>query len=852
MTELINIQNREQFENFLSHMRQATIVAADTETNGLEYYRRHNIISISVYLPEFDISYNLPFFHGIGTIDVRYNASTEGKAFNEMSWQGYAKSDIYLAYWFDMYRKAIDFGNLPSTWYEEIKDVWGLEGVTYIFHNARFDLHMLHADGYPVPDTVLDTLLELHILHEDWRGIRVDAPYKNAQGEWTTTLKKKQNGNRQLKWQANFWGLPNAHVGENELLAAKNEFEDTLARFIVRDHLANPMNAGLVYAKFKGATPEEMRHAEHYDTEWFDKQVDRIAKKLKLNSKSHMWMLPSDKVATYAMMDTVLTYQLHQKISPMLASWHNTELFEHLCYIQLHVAWEMEKNGIKLDKDEAYRQIDLYTPRIAEIEEIFNVWGLTLSFSDAPEDTIHNMILAYDELNPSSPMQLLPYLNSALQHPFDLSLMPQWMDESLVRGLVNEPMLDTELSSTSIKELDDYRKHPVVALLLEYRKLQKTIKTYLNKWLSAVDPDGLIHPSMNMDGTVSGRLSSSGDMGNGQNIPERGGYTIKRSLVAYPEHILFSIDYEQLEARIASWIAETLLPSQGAYVLENRTMTNLFVSGEDMHSYARDMINVKDTVYPNMSYAEIAVANGVNPSKFSEEGLIAYVDRKILRQMAKTLNFGLLYSGTHYMVMTLLGIGKEQAIALVDKWRKLFPAFQKAQDYYETLAQQWRVLPNGKGRGMYVTQPITGRHRKFHKYDTWMWYYDSDNVRKGFNPREAEARKAWNNVVQGLSGFLSVDSALEYYGAWGKDAIKFFAQIHDALDGNAQRDQLWHVEKLMNCMVDYDVTPSLGVSLEAGTNWQPATEYDNPHGMREVEDLQTWINSGGHEGYKGW
>ena len=59
----MNVQTREQFEQALKDIEQADIIVADTETNGLKHYRDHCIISISVYIPAIDTSYNLPFRH---------------------------------------------------------------------------------------------------------------------------------------------------------------------------------------------------------------------------------------------------------------------------------------------------------------------------------------------------------------------------------------------------------------------------------------------------------------------------------------------------------------------------------------------------------------------------------------------------------------------------------------------------------------------------------------------------------------------------------------------------------------------------------------------------------------------
>jgi DNA polymerase I-like protein with 3'-5' exonuclease and polymerase domains len=842
--KMINIQTREQFDEALEYLAKAKFVVADTETNGLGYYRGDYIISISVYLPDFDKAYNFPFKHGEGIVRPRYTGkNTASTNFADMTWQGNAKKDIYLGYMFAKFKESVDseyFGNLPVEWMDELKAVWGLEGVTYLFHNARFDLHMLRDSGFPTPDKTLDTMLALHLVHEDWRGIQVEAPYKEN-NKWVmlengTPLKKKQYGNRKLKWQSMFWGLENAHIGENELEGAKIEFERTLANYICDTALQDRMNDSLRYKKQVDQNSV--------------KQLGRITSKLNISSKAHMWMLPSQDVWEYAVMDTILTYKLYQKLLPILESWDNVGLFFNACAIQQHVAWVMECNGMQIDEEQAKVQIATLEPRIQEIDDVFSTWGLNLSLEGLSEQYAKEVRASGGgaSVNFASPEQLLPYLNDMLTTSVDLSLIPDWFDKKKIAECDNAPM-EVRLKSTAKEALEPYAAHPVVMLLMEYRKLNKTVTTYLKKWLSAVDANGIVHGSMNPDGTVAGRFSSSGASGNMQNVPDRGGYRVKTAVVPYSdEWILFAIDYGQLEARVSAWIAEILLPEQGAYSIEQPTMVNLFNEGADMHSYVRDMVGVREILFGDDPDEAIALRVGVDPSAMSSEELHEYIEHKVCRQTAKTLNFGLIYSGTHHMLSKLLKIETTPAKELERRWRTLFPAFAKAQTHYEELGQTWRGIPNGEGRGMYVTQPITGRHRKAHKYSTWMWFYEN-GVRKGFNPRQASARKFWNNVVQGLSGWMSVHSALLYQGAWGWDNMKLFAQIHDALDGYAHKTELWRVQKLMEYMVDFPTNPALTVDLEAGYNWQPASK-DNPQGLRTVKDMHAWMVSGGVTGYE--
>jgi DNA polymerase I-like protein with 3'-5' exonuclease and polymerase domains len=958
MTEFINIQDRNTFEQFLGHMQQAKIVAADTETNGLNYYRGNRIISISVYLPEFDVSYNLPFRHGEGEVEVDYPQSE----FSEITWQGKTKNQLYLRYWWGKFKSeqqgnsnitlngTVDnyFGNLPEAWLDGVKAVWGLPDVRYIFHNARFDLHMLAQENFPIPDKVEDTMLALHLVNEDWFGNSFpNVPYKQH-GKWVMNekgevqRKKSGRGNRQLKWQAMYWGFEDAHVGEQELEVAKEQMEREIASFIYKNW-DDPYNEGLIYADIlKGKSGA-------WD-KWGEKQLDRFAGKVKLDSKSNMWMLPSDKVAYYAMLDTKLTWQLREKLIPILERWDNVELYDNVCDIQLHVAWEMERNGLQLDVEEAKNQVRIFEPRTQEVEEIVNeiaydlheyiVHELLDSYGNTdilkfkflvvnqmieeidgyvtehteecldrfdydecmcPTQEIRREVekvklsvclphlkvketnekyiiddkndawavdfvdkLDYDSVsqfvsdhligktvNLSSNKELPPFLRACVQVEFDLDeIIPEWMSRGDIENKAIIPR-EGQLYKSNKDALYNFKNHPIVQLLYEYRRMNKTVNTYLSNWINARDANNVVRGRMNVDGTVAGRFSSSGDAGNLQNIPERNGYGIKKAFVCADGRIKWAVDYGQLEARLAAWIAETILPEQGAYSIKRKYMTDLFNSGKDMHSYVRDVIGVREILYGNLTDSEILYTVNMNPEEMTEEEQHHYVNRDICRYAAKTLNFGLLYSGTKKMISKLLRIGLSPAQELEVKWRKMFPAFEKAQEYYETLAQTYRETPDGLSKAMYITQPITGRHRKFHLYDTWATYWDAEEERwKGFNPRQASARSGWNNVVQGLGGWMSVNSALRYYQDYTWEGLYPYAQIHDALDGDADVNELHRIKTLIGYMLDYPTNPLLTADLEAGYNWQPYNEKNNPMGMRKVDNIDLWVYSKGQEGYK--
>jgi DNA polymerase-1 len=100
------------------------------------------------------------------------------------------------------------------------------------------------------------------------------------------------------------------------------------------------------------------------------------------------------------------------------------------------------------------------------------------------------------------------------------------------------------------------------------------IKTYIEDWVKS---DGRVHPSYNLHGTSSHRISSSEP--NLLNLP-RGyyGYNIRQLYTAKPGYIFLAFDFSSCEVKILAALSG------------DETMIEACVSGKDFHSYTASMI----------------------------------------------------------------------------------------------------------------------------------------------------------------------------------------------------------------------------------------------------------------------
>jgi DNA polymerase-1 len=138
--------------------------------------------------------------------------------------------------------------------------------------------------------------------------------------------------------------------------------------------------------------------------------------------------------------------------------------------------------------------------------------------------------------------------------------------------------------------------HPLAQLLRRYRLARKRGSTYGADWLAHVATDGRVYSKWRQIGAASGRMSCAEP--NMQQLP-RGDY--RRCVVAPDGRILIKADYSQIELRIA------------AKVSGDKALLEAYQRGEDLHTRtARNVLGIEEVT-------------------------------KQHRQLAKALNFGLLY-----------------------------------------------------------------------------------------------------------------------------------------------------------------------------------------------------------------
>lgn len=332
--------------------------------------------------------------------------------------------------------------------------------------------------------------------------------------------------------------------------------------------------------------------------------------------------------------------------------------------------------------------------------------------------------------------------------------------------------------STKESELEKlHDEHQIIPLILRYRTVQKLVSTYVDNLPQLADEDGRLRTTFLQTGTTTGRFASRDP--NMQNIPVRTeeGKSIRRAFVATPGYSLVSIDYSQIELRIAAIL------SQDAKLLD------IFTRGEDVHT------GVAVRVF------------GVHADEVTSE----------MRRKAKIINFGILYGMGVNALRQNLGDGtsREEAQAFLTAY---FQTFLRLAEYLEETKQH--------ARDYGYTETLFGRRRLF----------PGITSNAPFIRAQAE-RMAINAPIQGTQADV-IRLAMVKISQWiqeaGKaDVVKMLIQVHDELVFEIKEDELpTLIPKLIEIMTTILTTEeTLGVPITVdvavGKNWADMEDWQS-------------------------
>lgn len=317
-----------------------------------------------------------------------------------------------------------------------------------------------------------------------------------------------------------------------------------------------------------------------------------------------------------------------------------------------------------------------------------------------------------------------PTVNSAKRYFFDQQGVPPY--EATEGG---KPKLNEQVLAKMVKD-----RIPMAAEFAEYRKMEVAMNMWYGAYPTMIGDDGRLRTSFRQTKVVSGRFSV--ERVQLQAIPHdhriaglpEGVRSVRSMFKPRPGFELWEMDLSQAELRVAAKFARC------------ESMLTMFKEGRDIHGWVTEEVF---DVHPG------------EPNWFK------------YRQVGKRADFSFIFGvgadTFRATVAKLLGIefSRDEAQRIVQRWRDLFPEFQRAIHKADRLAQErgWVKL-------------ITGKRSYF--------------------GRGEQTHKAFNRVVQGSLAEMNKD----WIVAVEEEVPDVLVMsTHDSIDLEIPEGETWMVEK---------------------------------------------------------
>ncbi len=316
----------------------------------------------------------------------------------------------------------------------------------------------------------------------------------------------------------------------------------------------------------------------------------------------------------------------------------------------------------------------------------------------------------------------------------------------------------TKALSTNAEQLERLRgMHPIIDLVFEYREVTKLKSTYVDALPELVGKDSRLHTTYSQTIAATGRLSSLNP--NLQNIPIKTelGNEVRKAFIADKGNVLLSLDYSQIELRIAASLAN------------EPEMIKIFKDNIDFHTATAARIFGVD-------------ADKVTPAQ---------------RRDAKTINFSVLYGVSAFGLSSRSQMSHEEASQHIKGY---FSVFSKLKKYIDDTINQTK-------QDGYI-RTATGRLRNF-----------PEILASNFAVRSGAERAAFNTPIQSLAADVIKLSMIQIEKDMPE--VKMLLSVHDELVFEVEKDKAEKYAKELKKIMEsvYELKVPLVVEAKVGLNW---------------------------------
>jgi DNA polymerase-1 len=472
---------------------------------------------------------------------------------------------------------------------------------------------------------------------------------------------------------------------------------------ITADYVLNPeagkIDLKSISSRYLNWSPDEINDSPS------SKEIDEMADTI------------SGRLAVVIKLSEVMTEEI--KRQEMSALYDDVEMKV------LKILAEMEISGIKIDSKELNSASDEFRKEVARLEEeIYKAAG--------------------EKFNINSPKQLAVILFEKL-------------------GLEPDRKTKTGYSTGEDVLHKLIKQHELPKMILEYRKYQKLISTYIDPISLMMDPGTKrLHTTFNITGTATGRLSSSNP--NLQNIPVRthDGKIIRKTFIADEGKVLLSADYSQIDLRVL------------AHISGDKNLIKSFKDGADVHRLTASKVF------------------GVEPAEVTPD----------MRKKAKAVNFGIAYGMSSKGLTKRVGMSENESEEFIAKYFEEYPGINEYIN--ETV---------NEAKKKYYVKTILNRRRPLPEMN-------SRNPMR----RSLTERMAINTPIQGSSADIIKVAMVELDKEFNfnRGDFKLLLQIHDELLFEVPENKVESLKEIIREKMEHAVKLSVPVIVDfkQGKNWR--------------------------------
>jgi len=566
-------------------------------------------------------------------------------------------------------------------------------------HNIPFDLAGLElAVGCSVRNIAWDTMMGEHLLDEDKKG-------HYGLKTLTPTYCPRYSGYEDKLWDQ----LIEAALAKNE--ARKAQIEDEIESL-----------SQMRGVRLSAETMEEGKTKGKKKTK--KKATTDAAKKRQLRKEMKAGTVTFEDVdvdllCRYAGLDADITWQIFVKQNTLMHQ-ESPRLYPIMRAHYLpgtRAIADIQHHGVKVDLD-----------YMSQMER---------DMDSELDGLLHSMFaLAGRAFNPNAKNDLQAVVLT------NLALPPLGYTET------GQLKIDKEIIKRYVGELPvGSTGHQFMKSLERYKSIHKGRTGFLKSIRALVDVNGFLHGSYHLNGTETGRLSSShpnmqnwakyiGRVYDGKNIVQPG-YNLKKLLIpSRPSRVFFNMDYSGAEIRVFC-----------AYT-HDADLISAIQAGQDTHSYITSLV-------AKVAYTDIETGHG-RPIELAK-----------LREKVKRVVFGTLYGGSVHTMAAILKIPVEEAQEIVDAIFGVLPSLPEyiAMTEGEVIRQGW-------------VETLFGRRRHFR-----LAQQDRNHMNKCF-------REASNFKIQSTSSDITFGQLLEIHRELPKIGGRVLGTVHDSVFGEIEAESV--------------------------------------------------------------